>query len=209
MLELEYLLKGLIIGLTIAAPVGPVGILCLRRTLTHGRIAGLVSGLGAAVADAFYGLLAVFGLTIISDFLLCCLPWFEFLGAVFLLVLGIKTYYKNLVVIPEPPGIHNLLGYFTSTFFLTLTNPMTMLAFLAIFSAIGFTGERETLADGLMLLLGVFIGSMSWWLIIGEGTTFFRKKMSENILLYVNKIAGVLLAAFGLVILIKWGTEVL
>jgi Putative threonine efflux protein len=207
LLELEYLLKGLIIGLTIAAPVGPVGILCLRRTLTHGRIAGLVSGLGAAVADAFYGLLAVFGLTLISDFLFFCLPWFELLGALFLLTLGIRTFFKKLVILPEQPGIHNYLGYFTSTFFLTLTNPMTMLAFLAIFTAVGFTCEKESLLSGTLLLLGVFIGSMSWWLLIGEGTTFFRKKISENILLYVNKIAGVLLAAFGLIILIKWALE--
>ena len=204
MLEIEYLFKGLLIGLTIAAPVGPVGILCLRRTLTHGRMAGLVSGLGAAVADAFYGLLAVFGLSIISDILICCLPWFEFFGALFLIGLGFRTYFKKLVILDEQPGIHNLLGYFSSTFFLTLTNPMTMLAFIAIFTAVGFTGEKEGFVSGFLLLIGVFTGSMVWWLLIGEGTTFFRKRVSENILLYVNKIAGALLAAFGFVILIKW-----
>ncbi len=207
MLEIEYLFKGLLIGLTIAAPVGPVGILCLRRTLTHGRMAGLSSGLGAAVADTFYGLLAVFGMTIVSDFLLCCLPWFEFFGALFLILLGIRTYFKKLIVLDEQPCMQNLLGYFTSTFLLTFTNPMTMLAFIAIFSAVGFTGEKENILDGLLLLAGVFSGSMIWWLLIGEGTTFFRKRVSDNLLLYVNKIAGVLLGAFGGAILIKWLLE--
>lgn len=207
MLELEYLFKGLLIGLTIAAPVGPIGILCLRRTLTHGRMAGLVSGLGAAVADAFYGLMAVFGLSIISDIIFSCLPWLEFFGALFLLGLGFKTYTKNLVLLDESPCIHNLLGYFTSTFFLTLTNPLTMFAFLAIFTAVGFTGEKESFLDGSLLLTGVFVGSMVWWLLIGEGTTFFRKRISEHIVLYVNKIAGILLAGFGAIIFIKWMAE--
>jgi threonine/homoserine/homoserine lactone efflux protein len=204
LLELEFFFKGLLIGLTIAAPVGPVGILCLRRTLTHGRMAGLASGLGAAFADTFYGILAIFGLSIISDVLLCCLPWFEFVGALFLLILGINTYFKKLVVLDEPRGsIHTLLGYFTSTFFLTLTNPVTMFAFLAIFSAIGYTGG-ENLFTGSLMLLGVFLGSMIWWLLIGEGTTFFRKRMSQNLLLYINKFAGLLLIVFGLIILINW-----
>lgn len=207
MVELGFFLKGLLIGLTIAVPVGPIGILCLRRTLTHGRLAGLASGLGAAVADTLYGVVAVFGLSLISEILFFWFNWFELLGALFLLTLGISTYFKNLVLIDEPPGMHNLLGYFTSTLLLTLTNPMTMLALLAIFSAVGIVEENDSLFAASLTLSGVFIGSMIWWLLIGEGTTFFRKRLSQNILLYLNKIAGVLLTGFGVLILIKWFFE--
>lgn len=203
-MDLIVFVKGLIVGLTIAAPVGPVGILCLKRTLNYGRMAGLASGLGAAVADTFYGLIAAFGLTFLYDTLFCCQHWLTFIGGIFLLGLGINVYVRKATPIKSNPKIYNLLGYFTSTFFLTLTNPVTILAFIGIFSVLGLAGGGLSYANAFLLLIGVFIGSMTWWVIIGEGTSTFRHKMTDKILIYINHTAGTLLIFFGLAVLVKW-----
>lgn len=199
--DLTYFLKGLVIGLTIAAPVGPIGILCLKRTLTKGKLAGFISGLGAATADALYGIIAAFGLTIISDMLLCCLFWIELAGALFLLFLGVRTFFRTPTNPKETKKITTHLGYFTSTFFLTLTNPVTLLSFIAIFTALGIVGQDEDFISGSVLVLGVFIGSALWWLLIGEGVSLFRHKINNDILIWVNKVAGSVLVLFGILIL--------
>src|SRR5690348_5648959 len=138
-MSLDFFLKGLILGFSIAAPVGPIGVLCIRKTLQFGRFSGLFSGLGAAAADAIYAVIAGFGLTFVSNFLLAGQYWFQLIGGVFLLYLGWKTF----VAKPEEQSNHlshsNLLHDFASTFFLTLTNPMTILSFLAVFAGLGLS----------------------------------------------------------------------
>lgn len=199
--DLTLFIKGIIIGLTIAAPVGPIGILCLKRTLTKGRLAGLISGLGAATADALYGIVAAFGLTMISDLLICCLYWIELLGALFLMFLGLRTYLVTPKGLQEKQYVSTHLGYFTSTFFLTITNPITLISFLAIFTALGVVGKNESLLSASILVLGVFLGSAAWWLLIGEGVSLFRHKISDTLLIWINKVAGSVLILFGILIL--------
>src|SRR3712207_2953311 len=134
-------LEGIIIGLAIAAPVGPIGVLCIRRTLADGRTSGFVSGLGAATADAVYGAIAAFGLTLITDFLLGGASWLRLVGGAFLLYLGIKTFLARPAERAAEVRGGGLPGAYASTLFLTLTNPTTILSFVAIFAGLGRSEE--------------------------------------------------------------------
>ena len=197
-MDIDLLLKGLVIGLSIAAPVGPIGVLCIRRTLSDGRIAGLVSGLGAATADAFYGCVAGFGLTFISNFLVRQQFGFRLIGGGFLCYLGVKTFAAKPATNEATVNGNGLIAGYASTFFLTLTNPMTILAFAAVFAGLGL-GETEGdyLAAGL-LVSGVFLGSALWWLALSTGVAIFRNRFGEQGMQWVNRIAGTIITAFGL-----------
>ena len=189
-------LKGLIVGFAIAAPVGPIGVLCIRRTLAEGRTTGFVSGLGAATADAMYGATAAFGLTLITDFLLGGASWLRLVGGVFLLYLGIKTFLARPAEKAAETRGGGLLRAYSSTLFLTLTNPTTILSFVAVFAGLGL-GEG---ADGLtatVLVLGVFLGSAAWWLLLSGAVGLFRRKLSTGGLRWVNRVSGVVITAFG------------
>ncbi|MBS0604791.1 MAG: LysE family translocator [Verrucomicrobia bacterium] len=199
--EISFFLKGILIGFAIAAPVGPIGILCIKRTLIGGRLSGFFTGLGAALADAVYGCVGAFGLTVIAAFLLGIQGWMKGFGGLFLLYLGVKTF------IEKPAKDRNdvkELGHFkdfAATFFLTLTNPMTILSFMAILAGLGLGDTHGNYPSAGMLVLGVFLGSLIWWLILAECVTLFRKKVSEKVFRWINRLAGLLIIAFGLLAL--------
>jgi threonine/homoserine/homoserine lactone efflux protein len=199
---MDLLLKGLIIGFSIAAPVGPIGVLCIRRTLAEGRATGLVSGLGAATADAIYGCIAGFGLTFISSVLISQQLWLRLIGGAFLCYLGIKT----LLVRPAEQAAsvegNGLLGAYASTFFLTLTNPLTILSFVAIFAGLGAASAGGNYLAATMLVCGVFIGSALWWLVLSGGVSVFRSRFDVRTLRWVNRISGIIIAAFGVLALV-------
>jgi len=201
-MDLNFLLKGAILGFSIAAPVGPIGILCIRKTLQFGRFSGLASGLGAACADVLYGIIAAFGLTFFSDFLLAGQFWLRLIGGLFLIALGMKIFLSKPVEKIEGVSHKTLVGDFLSTFFLTLSNPMTILSFLAVFAGLGLTEELSERSNAVILILGIFLGSALWWLILSEGVTFFRKKLSQIVMLWINRIAGLIISAFGLLALL-------
>ncbi len=198
---ISFLLKGIVIGFAIAAPVGPIGILCIKRTLIGGRFAGFFTGLGAALADTVYGCIGAFGLTAISTFLMGMQGWLKGIGGIFLLYLGIKTFLEK----PAKDSLNvKELGYykdFATTFFLTLTNPMTILSYMAILAGLGLGDTNGNYESAGMLVLGVFLGSLAWWLILAELVTLFRKKMSEKAFRWVNRLAGAIIIAFGLIAL--------
>lgn len=195
--ELSFFLKGVVLGFSIAAPVGPIGVLCIRRTLQFGRFSGLLSGLGAAAADAVYACIAAFGLTFLSGVLIIGQFWFRLVGGLFLLYLGWKTFCIKGSGKTKHMAHTNLLGDFISTFFLTITNPMTIFSFLVVFAGIGLSGMERTHFEALALVLGVFLGSVSWWLLLSEGVTLFRKKVSDKIMRWINRIAGFIIICFG------------
>lgn len=199
---IDFLLKGILIGFAIAVPIGPIGVLCIRRTLHYGRMAGLMSGLGAAIADTFFGAIAAFGLTFVSDFLRSNIFWFRLIGGFFLLYLGIKTFLNIPQKVPHTPLKTNYFGDFASTFFLTITNPLTIFGFAAIFASVGIAYPEGKFETPAFLVAGVFIGSSIWWMIISEVITFFRKKITESLLLWVNKIAALIITAFGIAVLL-------
>jgi threonine/homoserine/homoserine lactone efflux protein len=198
---MSFFWKGIILGFSIAAPVGPIGVLCIRKTLQFGRWSGLCSGLGAATADMMYGIIAVFGLDLLSSFLILGDFWMRLVGGIFLLFLGYKTFTSK----PQERGAlvtHvTLIKDFFSTFFLTLTNPMTIFSYVAIFAGLGLL-EAPGNAEGI-LILGVFLGSALWWLLLSEGVTLFRKRVSDRVMLWINRLAGILIAGFGLAALIS------
>jgi threonine/homoserine/homoserine lactone efflux protein len=200
-MEFPLFLRGLVIGFSIAAPVGPIGVLCIRRTLADGQISGLVSGLGAATADAFYGCVAGFGLTFISSFLVGQKMWLSLFGGLFLLYLGIKTLLSKPAENEATVRQSGLFGSYFSTFLLTLTNPMTILSFAAIFAALGLGNASGSYGSALILVLGVFLGSATWWLLLSGGVGLFREKFNTQGLLWVNRISGLVIAAFGAVAL--------
>ena len=198
-MDVGLFLEGIIIGFAIAAPVGPIGVLCIRRTLAEGRASGFVSGLGAATADAVYGATAAFGLSLITDFLLGGASWLRLVGGAFPLFLGVKTLFARPAErAAEARG--GLPGAYASTFFLTLTNPTTILSFAAIFAGLGVTGANDALSAAL-LVLGVFLGSAAWWLVLSGGTGLFRPKLSVGGLRWVNGVSGTIIAAFGVLAL--------
>jgi threonine/homoserine/homoserine lactone efflux protein len=194
--------RGLVIGFSIAAPVGPIGVLCIRRTLADGQIAGLVSGLGAATADAFYGCVAGFGLTFISSLLIDQQMWMRLFGGLFLLYLGIKTLLSRPAEQAAKTTGNGLLSAYASTFLLTVTNPLTILSFAAIFAGLGLTNTTGSYASALILVLGVFLGSASWWLLLSGGVGLFRDKFNTQGMVWVNRISGLIIIAFGAVALV-------
>ncbi|KRT77178.1 MAG: putative threonine efflux protein [Armatimonadetes bacterium CSP1-3] len=197
------LIRGLIIGFSIAAPVGPIGLLCIRRTLADGRVAGFVSGLGAATADGFYGAVAAFGLTIISHALIEDRVWLRLVGGAFLCYLGVRTFLAK----PAPQAAAGegmqLAGAYISTFLLTLTNPLTILSFAAVFAGLGLGSAQRDYASAVVLVLGVFAGSALWWLTLSTGVGLLRTRVGPRLLVWVNRISGTIIAAFGVAALLS------
>ena len=201
-MDISFFLRGLIIGLSIAAPVGPIGILCIRRTLAEGRLSGFVSGLGAATADGFYGSVAAFGLTFISNFLVSQQFWFRPVGGIFLLYLGIKTFLAKPREGPALAVQRGLLNAYGSTLLLTLTNPITILSFAAIFAGLGLVSTDPNYLTAGITVIGVFLGSSCWWFLLSGGVTLFRNRFKPSGLLWINRISGLIIAAFGLLALV-------
>lgn len=195
--------QGLLIGLSIAAPVGPVGLLCIVRTLSSGRLSGLVSGLGAATADGLYGCLGGFGVTFLAHHLIEEHAWFRLVGGIFLICLGVKTVISR----PREGGASadrtNLLADFGSTFVITLTNPMTILSFAAVFASLGVGMTPDTRLDAVTLITGIFSGSALWWLALSLGVGLIRRKISSHQLGWVNKTGGTIIVGFGIVALVS------
>jgi threonine/homoserine/homoserine lactone efflux protein len=198
-----FFLRGLIIGFSIAAPVGPIGVLCIRRTLTEGRISGLISGLGAATADALYGSIAAFSLAFISNILINQQGWIRLIGGVFLCFLGLKIFLRSPATQAARVKGHDLFSNYASTFFLTLTNPMTILSFAAIFAGLGVGSETANYLFAGTLVLGVFIGSALWWLILSSGVSLIGKKIESRRLQWVNRISGIIITVFGILALLS------
>jgi threonine/homoserine/homoserine lactone efflux protein len=201
--DISFLLRGLVIGFSIAAPVGPIGVLCIRRTLAEGRVSGLVSGLGAATADAIYGCIAGFGLTFISSFLVSQQVWLRLIGGVFLCYLGLKTFLARPAEEAASAEGRGLIGAYVSTFFLTLTNPMTILSFAVIFAGLGLGSASGNYISAGLLVSGVFIGSALWWLMLSGGIGLLRTRFNLQGLRWVNRISGIIITGFGLIALLS------
>jgi len=202
-MDISLLARGLVLGFSIAAPVGPIGILCIRRTLTESRAAGLVSGLGAATADALYGCVAAFGLTFVSESLLRGRTWLAWGGGAFLLWLGWRTLLARPPEIGAAasqtgrPPVRSLWSSWGSTFLLTVTNPMTILSFAAVFAGMGLGGIEKGPASAVSLVTGVFAGSAAWWFALSGTVSLLRARFDAKGLLWVNRVSGAILVAFG------------
>ena len=185
------------IGLAIAAPVGPIGVLCIRRTLADGRLVGLLTGMGAAAADGVYGAIAGFGLTAVTGLLIGRGPWLEIVGGLFLCYLGVRTF----IAVPAEssaalrPGA--LFATFSSTFVLTLSNPATILSFVAIFAGLGLGNTGGGYLAACVLVAGVFLGSALWWLGLSGAVSIFRERVESRAMRVINRLSGLLIGGFG------------
>lgn len=198
---MNIFLRGLVIGFSIAAPVGPIGVLCIRRTLAEGRVSGLVSGLGAASADAIYGFIAAFGITFISSFLVAQQAWLSLAGGLFLCYLGLRTFRSQPGQSDQDITQNNLAGNFFSTFALTLTNPVTILSFAAIFTGLGLAHSSGDYLAATWMVLGVFCGSSLWWLTLSQGIGTLNRRLTPQWLIWINRISGIIILVFGIFIL--------
>ena len=199
---MEFWLKGVIMGFSIAAPVGPIGLLCIQRTLDQGRQSGFISGLGAASADAVYGSIAAFGM---SAVFLWIGPWqtsLQIAGSIFLMGLGIHIFRKKEKPSQiKPSTVSGVFSAYGSTFLLTLSNPATILSFLAIFSGAGLPDVNSSgWFMPLTMIAGVFCGSALWWFLLSTMVSFLRNRflMNREYLRWINRIAGIILLGFGL-----------
>jgi threonine/homoserine/homoserine lactone efflux protein len=195
-MEPLFFLKGLIIGFAMAVPIGPIGVMCIRKTLAEGHTHGLIIGLGGAAADSLYGSIAAFGLTFLSDMISREQVWVRLIGGGILLFLGLRTFFAKARDQMLPFVKKGLLGSFVSVFILALTNPVTVFAFIAVFAAFGL-GHQMTVVSACVLVLGIFAGSLLWFLTLGFAATFFRKRLNRTGLRWVNRVAGVLLVLSG------------
>jgi threonine/homoserine/homoserine lactone efflux protein len=196
-MRFNFIFKGLMIGFSIAAPVGPIGVLCIRRSLADGRLIGLTTGLGAATADAIYGCVAAFGLTAISSFLTGQRFWLGIVGGLFLCYLGVRTFISKPTQQTAEVRSGGVLSAYATTLFLTLANPMTILSFVAVFSGFGL-GALPGYFNASTLVAGVFVGSALWWLFLSSSVALFQSKVSSGWMRVVNRLSGSIILAFGL-----------
>ena len=206
-MDLLFFYKALAVGFAIAAPVGPIGALCIQRTLKRGLPAGLEVGLGAALADGTYGAVAAFGLVSVMDFFVAWQDVLKIGGGVFLILLGIKAIviYADADRLPERPSLPflapggklGLAGEVITTYALTLTNPMTILSFIAIFAGLGLMHAGGETSQSIGLTVGVFVGSALWWVLLSGFVTAIRGRIPDTALPWINRFAGALLIGFG------------
>jgi threonine/homoserine/homoserine lactone efflux protein len=201
-MSVDLFLKGLFLGFSIAAPVGPIGILCIRRTLAGGTLSGFVTGLGTAAADAVYGLIAALGLTAAAAFLVDHQTYLRLGGGLFLCYLGWAAFRSPPARQAAAPREGSLWLDFVSAFGLTLANPITILSFAAVFAGLG-VGAGQDGNGAAATVLGVFTGSLLWWLILSGATGYFRAALAPDRLVWVNRISGLAIAAFGIACLLS------
>jgi threonine/homoserine/homoserine lactone efflux protein len=195
--------QGVIIGILVSIPMGPIGVLCVQRTLHQGRKIGFVSGLGAASADSFFATIAGFGLTFISDFFTNNQFIITLLGATVLVILGVRLFITNTIaqVRKYKTKKTNMFSDFISVFFLTLSNPITIIFFGLVFTGLGIVkNDTQSL---IFLIIGIFTGAILWWFILSSLVNLFRQYFKIRIIFYINKFAGVLIVLFGIFALLN------
>jgi threonine/homoserine/homoserine lactone efflux protein len=202
-MDLSFFTRGLIIGFAIAAPVGAIGLLCIRRTLADGRLAGFVSGLGAATADALYGAVAALGVTTVTSALVAHQDAVRLGGGLFLCYLGVRTALAPPAATTTRSGTRGLAAAFGSTFALTLTNPTTILSFAAVFAGLGLATTAADRGSAALMVGGVFLGSALWWLVLSGAVGFFRRAVTADRMRWINRLSGLVLVGFGLIALLS------
>ncbi len=189
---LGNIIDGIIIGISASIPLGPIGVLVVQRTLNKGHLSGFVSGLGAAMSDTIYAIIAGFSLSFIVGFIETQLLWIQIFGAIILISLGLKIYNTNpaIQLRKQKKKSTSLIQDFFSTFALTVANPLAVFLFMAFFAGFRVVGSKNTSIEHLLLISGVLIGAASWWLILSSLVNMFRSKINLRRLFWINKIAG-------------------
>lgn len=195
-MTVEYLLKGIWIGIIFGVPVGAIGALTIRRTIIHGTIAGLASGMGCSTADLLYACISVFGLTLFSDFMLKCQSITCLVGGVLVILMGVDIILKKQIVFKETAKNSQIISFFASSFMIAIANPATIITFILAFS-IFHIGDVTSTAGGIGLVFGIFLGTCIWWGLITTMIRLFRSRITDNVFRRLNYIIGVFIILFG------------
>ncbi len=202
-MSLIYLLWGIFIGLIMAAPIGPVNVICIRRAMTRGSMNGFVVGMGAALADGLFGTLAAFGLTSITRILDNLSGWIEIVGGIVLIVIALNLWFSHPHILDTQDTYKDRIKAATGTFLLTMTNPMTVLGFVALFVGLGLGDMGQNYANAAFISVGIFIGSGLWWAILSLCAAKVSEKLSDHHLSRINKVSAIIIFTFGTVALIN------
>ena len=202
---LELLLKGAVIGLMVSIPLGPIGVLCVQRTLNKGRRSGFVSGLGAALADTIFALVAGLGISIIIGFIEDQKIYFQIIGGIIVVFLGIHIFYSNPVrqIRMQRLNKNKLSHDFLSVFFLTISNPLAIFLFLAMFTGVNLTSGPMSFFNLIFMIAGVTLGSACWWFLLSSFVNVFRHRFRLKNIWWMNKVAGVLIFFLGVAAIVS------
>lgn len=208
MYDFVYIFRGMLIGLMVSVPLGPMGVLIIQKTLQKGALAGFISGLGAAFADLFYATVAVFGLGFVVNLIQSHELLLQILGGIVLIIIGLIIYFRNplkQIRMRKRVSKKGLLGDFATLFFLTVSNPVTIVVFMAVFAGASVFGDAPSFKIELFVLAGILLGGSLWWYTLSTLINIFRKKFRLRVLITINRISGILITILGgLVILVAF-----
>ncbi|MDL2252065.1 LysE family transporter [Odoribacter sp. OttesenSCG-928-J03] len=205
MYDLIYIFKGIAIGLMVSIPLGPMGVLIIQKTLHKGALSGFISGMGAACADLFYAIIAAFGLGFVINVIQTHELILQIIGGIFMLIVGLNIYFSNplkQIKARRKTTKKGLLGDFLSLFFLTASNPIAIVVFMAVFAGTSVLGDEPTFVNEVMLLAGVLLGGAAWWYTLSTVVNIFRKKFKLRLLITINRISGLIITILGAAIIL-------
>jgi threonine/homoserine/homoserine lactone efflux protein len=206
MIEWQLIATGILVGIAVSAPIGPINLICMRHSLSYGFIAGVLSGLGSVLGDGTFAAVAAFSLTALSDLILQWASMLQVLGAILLIAMGIRTYFATPVLtgLSEKPPLRRHVATLATTYVLTITNPATMMGFAAIFGGVGgLVTETASYGSALTLVIAVMMGSLFWWVFLARLVSIGKNRIQEKHLRRINQATGVIILGFGLVIAVK------
>lgn len=205
MYDVIYIFRGVLIGLMVSIPLGPMGVLIIQKTLQKGALAGFVSGMGAACADLFYATVAAFGIGMVVSIIQTHELVLQITGGIFLSAVGLKIYFDNplkQIRMKKTVSKKGLLGDFLTLFFLTVSNPVAIVVFMAVFAGTSVFGEEPTFRIELFVLMGVLLGAGVWWYTLSALVNLFRKKFRLRVLVRINRISGFVIVLLGLLVIL-------
>lgn len=207
MYDIIYLFKGMLVGLMVSVPLGPMGVLIIQKTLHKGALAGFIAGMGAASADFFYALVAAFGLGFVINTVQAHELLLQIIGGIFLIVIGLKIYFDNPIrqIRQRRSGRvskKGLIGDYLSLFFLTVSNPITVVVFMAVFAGMSVFGDSSSLLGELLVVIGVLLGGAVWWYVLSMLVNIFRKKFRLRVLATINRVSGMIIAILGALVIL-------
>ncbi|MBC5623415.1 MULTISPECIES: LysE family translocator [Butyricimonas] len=208
MYDILYLFKGMLVGLMVSIPLGPMGVLIIQKTLHKGALSGFIAGMGAASADLFYAAVAAFGLGFVINIVQAHELLLQIIGGIFLIVIGLKIYFDNPIrqIRQRRQGRVSktgLLGDYLSLFFLTVSNPITVVVFMAVFAGMSVFGESSSLLGEVLVVAGVLLGGGVWWYTLSTLVNIFRKKFRLRVLITINRVSGMIITILGALVILS------
>ncbi|MBP8851143.1 MAG: LysE family transporter [Breznakibacter sp.] len=205
-MQLKIFIEGILIGILASIPLGPIGVLCVQRTLSRGRMSGFVSGMGAALSDLVYAAFAVFSLSLVVGFVEDKILYIQILGVIIMVFMGLRIYFSNPAVQLRKQNNQKtkLLQDFISTFLYTIANPLVVFFFVTLFAAFNVVESTHTFLNQIIVIVGVYIGACSWWFILTSVVNLFRSKINLRRLYLINRIAGATIVVLGVVAFTVW-----